>query len=572
MLSENPEIIDENKNCLAKINQSGHNAALEYIFRMLEEKYSEYSLVAIGHRVAHGGDDFKTPVYIDENVESAVEKYAFLAPLHNPAALAGIKAARQYYPNLPNIAVFDTAFHQTLPRRAYTYAFPKEINQKYGVRRYGFHGTSHQFVSAKAAEYLKTTKENLRIISCHLGNGASIAAVEFGRSVDTSMGMTPIEGMIMGTRSGDIDAGILLDIMQREGWTAEQARKMLNNDSGLKGLTGTSDMRDIEKMAAEGNDDARLAIYVFAHRLRKYIGAYAAVMGGVDVILLTGGIGENSAMIRHRALQRLDFLGAVLDETKNHDAKVTIENPVFEISTSWSRVKILVVRTDEQLAIAKECRILLEKRGEINCSKNIPVAVSARHVHLTQEHVEALFGKGHKLTYIKELTQPGNYACAETVTLVGPKNNLENVRILGPCRKETQVEISRTDEFLLGIDAPVRASGHIENTPGLTLIGTDGRSLVLEKGVICAWRHIHMSEKDAEEFGVKDKDVISVQINNKQGRSLIFGDVLVRVNPAFVLEMHIDTDEANAAEIHSGDVGMLLATDVSATAFSKKTF
>jgi acetate kinase len=358
--------------------------------------------------------------------------------------------------------------------------------------------------------------------------------------------------------------------MEKEKMSPKDAREMLNTRSGLKGLTGSSDMREIEKLAAAGNDDARLAIYVFAHRLRKYIGAYSAVMGGVDAIVLTGGIGENSAMIRHRALQRLDFLGAVIDEEKNHDAAVSIQKPVFEISTSWSRCKILVVRTDEQLAIAKESRALLEKEHDIHFAKKIPVAVSARHVHLTQAHVEVLFGEGYQLQYEKELSQPGNYACRETVTLVGPKNNLEKVRILGPCRGYSQVEISRTDEFLLGIDAPVRASGHIENTPGMTILGTEGRKLHLDKGVICAWRHIHINEKDASLFGVKDKDVISVEINNQQGRSLIFGDVLIRVDPAFVLEMHIDTDEANAAEIHSGDFGLLVETNAEAQMQSKK--
>lgn len=570
VLSDEVTVIDENKNVTACPNISGHAEVLEFLFGLAEKYFEQYPLVAVGHRVAHGGEECKMPTYITDEVEQIIQKYAELVPLHNPAALAGVKAAKKKFPNLPCIAVFDTSFHQTLPRRAVTYPFPKEINEKYRIRRFGFHGTSHRFVCEKAAEYLNTDKENLRIVSCHLGNGASIAAVEFGRSVDTSMGITPIEGMLMGTRSGDIDPGILLDIMEKENMSPKDARDMLNTRSGLKGLTGTSDMREIEKLAAEGNDDARLAIYVFAHRLRKYIGAYAAVMGGVDAIVLTGGIGENSAMIRHRGLQRLDFLGAVIDEEKNHDAAVSIRKPVFEISASWSRCKILVVRTDEQLAIAKECRALLEKEHDIQFAKKIPVAVSARHVHLTQAHVEVLFGKGYHLQNEKELSQPGNFACRETVTLVGPKNNIENVRILGPCRNYSQVEISRTDEFLLGIDAPVRASGHIENTPGMTILGTDGRKLHLDKGVICAWRHIHINDKDAALFGVKDKDVISVEINNKQGRSLIFGDVLIRVDPAFVLEMHIDTDEANAAEIHSGDFGLLVETNAEAQMQSKK--
>ncbi len=570
VLSSEPIIYDIHHQIIAKLDISGHEKALEAAFLLIENLYSHVKIEGIGHRVAHGADEFRAAIEINAEVEAVIEKLSELAPLHNPAALAGIRTARRYYPLLKNIAVFDTAFHHTLPRRAYTYPFPKEINEKYHVRRYGFHGTSHQFVAQKAAEYLKTDISTLRIISCHLGNGCSADAIEFGRSVDTSMGITPIEGLVMGSRAGDIDTGILLDIMRKENMSPDAALAMLSSKSGLLGLTGTSDMREVEAMAADGNDDARLAIYVFAHRLRKYIGAYAAVMGGVDAIVFTGGIGQNSAMIRHRAVQRLDFLGAVIDEERNHDAKVSVENPVFEISTSWSRCKILVVRTDEQLAIAQESALILEKKQEINCNLSIPVSVSARHVHLTQEHVEVLFGKGYHLHNLKELSQPNNFACEETVTLVGPKNQLEKVRILGPCRNYTQVEISRTDEFLLGIDAPIRASGQIENSPGLTLIGTEGRKLVLEKGAICAWRHIHMSVQDAINFGVKDKDVISVQINNHEGRSLTFGDVLIRVDPSFVLEMHIDTDEANAAEIHSGDTGSLIPTNISAQAFSKK--
>ncbi|MCC5945497.1 MAG: phosphate propanoyltransferase [Bernardetiaceae bacterium] len=224
-----------------------------------------------------------------------------------------------------------------------------------------------------------------------------------------------------------------------------------------------------------------------------------------------------------------------------------------------SRCKILAIRTDEQRAIAEQTADFISEKYKVNTILQIPVAVSARHAHLTQKTVEKLFGKGYQLTKFRDLSQPGQYACQETLTLIGPKNNIEKVRILGPTRPEDQIEISRTDEFILGIDAPVRASGHIENTPGIILEGTEGRRVNLKEGVICAWRHIHMHPDDAVKFGVEDKDVVEVEIDNK-GRSLIFGDVLVRVSPQFNLEMHIDTDEANAAEIRPGDTGALRHT------------
>jgi len=324
-------------------------------------------------------------------------------------------------------------------------------------------------------------------------------------------------------------------------------------------------MRDIERKAEEGDDDCRLAIQVFCHRLRKYIGAYAAVMGGADAIVFTAGIGQNSAVVRHRVAQRLGFLGARLDEDRNRDVNVSPENPVAKISTDHSRTSLLVVETDEAWSIARQSAKLVGASFKSERKRRIPVAISVRHVHLTQRSVDALFGKGHQLTPLKPLSQPGQFAAEEQVTLVGPKRQIEHVRVLGPTRPVDQVEISRTDEFYLGIDAPVRASGDVENSPGITLLGSGERKISLEKGVICAWRHIHMTPEDAEYFGVCDRAVVDVEVGMNGVRSLTFGDVLVRVKPSYKLEMHIDTDEGNAAELDRRDFGELEETDAEAT-------
>ena len=523
------------------------------------------TIKAVGHRVVHGGDQFSAPVRIDAEVEKAIESLIPMAPLHNPANLEGIRAAKKSLPDLSHIAVFDTAFHQTLPKRAFTYALPSELQKKHGFRRYGFHGTSHHWVARRAAEYLREDLRDLRIITCHLGNGCSITAVENGRSIETSMGMSPLEGLVMGTRSGDIDPGVLLELQRCEGLSVDELDQLLNKKSGLLGMSGISnDMRDIDQRASEGDEACRLAIRVFCHRLRKYIGAYAAVMGGVDVIVFTAGTGENSAWVREQVTQRLNFLGVRLDEDLNRAAKVDQENPVSVISTDHSRTRLLVVATDEAHAIARDAEDLVNEKDKVNNSKGIPVAISARHIHLTQEAVEILFGEGHQLTPLKELSQPRQFACEERLTIIGPKRSISKVRILGPVRGKCQIEVSRTDEYTLGIDAPVRASGDVANSPGITLEGPNGK-LTLEQGVICAQRHIHMTPEDAEYFGVKHKDNVEVAMDT-DGRDLIFGDVLVRVSEKYALEMHIDTDEANAAEISQGDIsGMLVQTGSMAT-------
>ncbi|HLS80168.1 MAG TPA: phosphate propanoyltransferase, partial [Steroidobacter sp.] len=340
------------------------------------------------------------------------------------------------------------------------------------------------------------------------------------------------------------------------GMTTRELDELLNRRSGLTGLTGTNDMRRIEQGAAEGDEECRLALALYTHRIRKYIGAYAAVMGGVDAIAFTGGVGENSATVRHRCMQRLEFLGAMLDEDRNRDARATLRTPCIEISPQHSRVRSFVVCADEELEMAIETADALAAAAHGRPDARIPIAVSARHAHLSQATVEALFGAGYKLTPRTALSQPGQYAAEETVTLIGPRGRIENVRTMGPPREHDQVEISRSDEFTLGVDAPVRISGDLSNTPGITLEGPAGR-VTLQSGLICARRHIHMNPQDAARLGVKDCDEVAVRIDS-EGRDLIFADVSVRVAPGFSLEMHLDTDEANAAGLSSGDYGELV--------------
>ena len=544
-------VLQLNKNNIAYNGEPTIDAILSVGLLSIKEALNDKVISGIGHRVVHGGSEYSQPVLIDDKVEQTIQNLIALAPLHNPINLIGIQKVKEVFADVPNVAVFDTAFHQTLPSRAKHYAIDKNIAQKHNIKRYGFHGTSHKYIVEKVGKFLKQDVKNLKIISCHLGSGASICAIEYGRSVEISMGLTPMEGLMMGTRSGDIDPGIITFLQENENWTAKQVEDFLNKKSGLAGLSGLSnDMRDLIQKAEEGNEDARIAIQVFTHRITKYIGAYAAVMNGLDVLVFTAGIGENSAVIRNRICTGMDFLGIKIDEHKNDSVKLSKEADVVNISDENARVKVLAVKTDEQLAIALETQKIVPK---------IPIAISARHVHLTRETVDVLFGKDYELTEYKPLSQPGQFAANETVTLVGKKNKIENVRILGPLRPKDQVEISKTDEFFLGIDAPVRESGKTEGSPGITLIGKDGATITIPEGVIVAWRHIHMHPNDAAIFGVQDKDVVSVDIDDEE-RPLTFKNVLIRVSDKYKLEMHIDTDEGNAAELKSGEAGTLMTS------------
>lgn len=314
-------------------------------------------LFGIGHRVVHGGELFREPTVIDDEVVDAIERLVPLAPLHNPSNLLGIEAARIRFVGIPQVAIFDTAFHQTLPPHAFHYATPYEWYDAHRVRRYGFHGTSHRYVSREAARYLGKAPESVNLITLHLGNGASAAAVQRGSSIDTSMGLTPLEGLVMGTRSGDIDPAIHFFMMRQTGMSANDLEKSLNSQSGLKGICGLNDMRKIIDQAGLGNDRAELAIDIFCYRIKKYIGAYFAVLGSVDAIVFTGGIGENASMIRERVCRGLEHLGIAIDNARNE----AVPGSVAEIQKDGTPVKVLVVRTDEEQEIAQQTVHAIER-------------------------------------------------------------------------------------------------------------------------------------------------------------------------------------------------------------------
>lgn len=339
-----------------------HTKAIELVLNaLMNEKTGVVKALdeigAVGHRIVHGGEKFAASTVITDEVIEAIRACNDLAPLHNPANLIGIDACKKLMPNTPMVGVFDTAFHQTMPKEAYLYGLPYEYYEKYQVRRYGFHGTSHSYVSKKAAELLGKKYEDMKIIVCHLGNGASISAVQNGKCVDTSMGLTPLEGLIMGTRSGDIDPAIIEYIAHKENKSIDEMMTVLNNKSGVLGLSDnlSSDFRDLEKSYNAGEDRGVRTIQTFAYRVAKYIGAYTAAMNGVDAICFTAGVGENSPLVRKLACERLGYLGIALDAEKNGK-----RGEELEISTSDSKVKVLVVPTNEELAIARETAALVK--------------------------------------------------------------------------------------------------------------------------------------------------------------------------------------------------------------------
>ena len=335
-----------------------HHAAFAVMLEQFAEhgpSLATHTPVAVGHRVVHGGARFFAPTLIDADVERQIEELSVLAPLHNPANLAGILAAKAVFRGAPHVAVFDTAFHQTLPPAAYTYAIDSQLAKDHRVRRYGFHGTSHQFVSEAAAAYLGRDLASLRQIVFHLGNGASATAIDGGRSVETSMGLTPLEGLVMGTRSGDLDPAALVHLSRRAGLSINDLDALLNTRSGLQGLAGRSDMRDILAGVDAGEEAATLAFDVYVHRLRGYAGAYIAQLGGVDVISFTAGVGENAARVRAAAMETLGFAGVEIDPARN-EAR---ERGIRRISTDASAVTVLVVPTNEELQIARQTSELL---------------------------------------------------------------------------------------------------------------------------------------------------------------------------------------------------------------------
>ena len=332
-----------------------HRQALDIIEKMLTDSEkgpikSMSEIGACGHRVVHGGEAFTGSVIVNEELEKVIEQYSELAPLHNPPNLTGIRAARVIMGSVPQVACFDTAFHQSIPKVAYLYALPHEMYERYKVRRYGFHGTSHRFVARRAAELLGKDKYDVNLITCHLGNGCSITAVREGKSVDTSMGLTPLEGVVMGTRSGDVDPAVIFHLA-RKGYKLKELDTIFNKNSGLLGISGVSnDVRDLEKKAAEGYENSKLALDIFAYRIRKYIGAYMAVLNGCDAVVLTGGIGENGIAMRKRILENMENIGIRLDNDKNG----AVAGREGEIHSRDSRVKLLVIPTDEEGAIARD--------------------------------------------------------------------------------------------------------------------------------------------------------------------------------------------------------------------------
>lgn len=340
-----------------------HTAGVEFIFQTLVGK--EYGVLksldeldAVGHRMVHGGERFSKSVRLTKEVLDAFVACNDLAPLHNPANLKGVNAVSSILPDIPQVGVFDTAFHQTMPDYAYLYAIPYELYEKYGVRRYGFHGTSHRYVSQRVCKFLGIKPEGTKIITCHIGNGASITAVKDGKSIDTSMGLTPLEGLMMGTRSGDIDAGAVTFIMEKEGLTPTGVSNLLNKKSGVLGVSGvSSDMRELEAAVAAGNPRAILADKMYFYRIKKYIGAYAAALGGVDIIVFTGGVGENQASCREDSCEGLEFMGIKIDKKINS----TIRGTEAIVSAPDSRVKVVVIPTDEELMIATDTMDILEK-------------------------------------------------------------------------------------------------------------------------------------------------------------------------------------------------------------------
>ena len=343
-----------------------HQVGIEYILGILISKKrgslkSLAEIDAIGHRVVHGGEKFNDSVLITDEVIQQIESVIELAPLHNPPNLKGIYAMKELLPGVPQVGAFDTAFHQTMPSYAYMYAIPYSLYTKYGIRRYGFHGSSHRFVSERASAILDQPLDKVKMITCHLGNGASVAAIDRGKSVDTSMGLTPVEGLIMGTRTGDLDLGVLTFIINKEGIGIQAANTLINKHSGMLGITGiSSDMREIEEAAGKKDERALLGLQMYYYRVKKYIGAYAAAMGGLDVLVFTGGIGENSPVTRQEICRGLDFMGLSIDEKKNGQ----LRGKEMIISHDSGPVKVMVVPTNEELVIARDTEKIVNGMGK----------------------------------------------------------------------------------------------------------------------------------------------------------------------------------------------------------------
>lgn len=549
-----------------ELSKADHAAAFDSMLKLLTDPdtgtladLSEISAAA--HRVVHGGDKYTRPVVIDQSILEEISALSHLAPLHNPVNVLGIRLSMHALPSCPQIAVFDTAFHGTMPSHAHLYGLPYEYYSDHGIRRYGFHGLSHQYVGLRAAEHMRKPFSEIRLITCHLGNGASICAIDHGRSADTSMGLTPTEGLLMGTRCGDLDPAAIIYLQRNLGLAHEEVDELLNRESGLKGVSGVSnDLREIESAAEAGDRRALLAKTLFCYRLKKYIGSYAAAIGGLDALVFTGGIGEGSRGVRARACQGLEYMGIKIDEIKNSDASPA-RGGVLDISEAGSAVKVLVIPTDEERMIAREAVRTLEFSGVSGFSsiwKNMPIRVdvSIPHVHLCRADMNILFGKGYERSSDSRHGTNKDTEVEITVDISGPKGGIERVPVRGRASTTTQVELCATDCFKLGIDAPVRPSGLVARTPGLTLIGPAG-SLNLKSGVICPQSHIHMPPEKALLFGLRDQDMVTFRVDAPGDP--VLRDVLVRVDPDSGLVMHVNSHDAEAISIKTGLTGFIEA-------------
>lgn len=519
-------------------------------------------LSAVGHRVAHGGERYDRPVVIDDRVAGDIAQGAERICPDNRAALAAIRTFGDLLPDVPQVAVFDTAFFAGMPPRAFTYAVPYEWYETHGIRRYGRDGLVHQHAALSAAACLQRPVGQLNLLVCNLGPSSSVCAIRKGRAVDVSGGLTPLEGIPGATTSGDVDPGLAACAAGMLGVDIAQVQGALRRHSGLLGMSGASgSLEELSALAQSGDPRAALALDVLCYRLQKCLGAYMAVLGEPDAVVFTGPAGTHLADLRTRICGGLANLDLKLDEQLNLAVGADARE-ASDISEANAAPRILVVPTSESRMIAagaaeavgqgQVCGAILAGR------RPIPIGISVHHVHLSREHVEALYGPGHQLTFRAPLSQPGQFACEETVDLMSPKGRVERVRVLGPERPATQVEVSRTECFSLGLKAPIRMSGVLEDTPGVCVEGPAGR-VEIPEGVICAARHLHVSPEEALMLGLRDKDEISVHVEGE--RALVFGEVIVRVHPEYRLDMHIDTDEANAARLDQGAVGYIQSVD-----------
>ena len=520
-------------------------------------------LAAIGHRVAHGGEAFSQSAVVDQDVLERARAALPTAPPGSEANLLGLRELCELAPDVPHIAVFDTAFFQRMPPRAFLYGLPRAMYEEHRLRRYGCGGIRHSQAALLAAAHLDRPLEGLKMVTCLVAKDVSVCAIEGGRPIDVSCGLTTLEGPPGVRSSGDVDPGLILHLADKIGLSWPEIGAMLRSGGGVTGLAEVDgDFGDVIAAAEARDQRARHALGVFCYRLKKYIGAYAAALGGLDVLVFTGEVVQEHSAVWAEVCEGLEWLGLRLGKERAEQLLAGAVGPT-EVSDPTSPVRVLVAPTDEHRMIASEAVRALgweSMAAAIRAERRpIPIATSAHHLHLSQEHVEALYGPGHELTFRAQLSQPGQYACEETVTLIGPRGPVGRVRVLGPAREQTQVEISRTEQRQLGIEAPTRHSGNVEGSPGITLEGAAGQ-VELEQGVISAGRHVHMSPEDALRFGVRDKDVIEVRVAGDT-RSLVFGDVLVRVHPDFRLDMHVDTDEANAAELERDAVGYMVAAE-----------